>query len=91
MPGPRSGRMTPPHLAQRELVYATPERADEFFAAIVRGFHDDYVAEMWEPHRRVIEFDRYSGKGVPDDRVSLSLRLAFRSVSYTHLTLPTKA
>jgi predicted acetyltransferase len=61
MPGPRTGRMTPPHLAQRDLVYATPERADEFFAAVVRGFHDDYVAEMWEPHRKVIEFDRSFG------------------------------
>jgi hypothetical protein len=52
MPGSRFESMTtPPHLAQRELVYTTPERADEFFAAIVRGFHDDYVSEKWEPHR----------------------------------------
>jgi phenylalanyl-tRNA synthetase beta chain len=28
---------------------------------------------------RVVEFDRYRGKGVPDGRVSLSLRLTFRS------------
>ena len=28
--------------------------------------------------RRVVEFDRYQGKGVPDGRVSLSLRLTFR-------------
>jgi predicted acetyltransferase len=61
MPGPRTGRTTPPHLAQRELVYATPERVDEFFAAVVHGFHDDYVAEMWEPHRKVVEFDRSFG------------------------------
>ena len=38
-------RGTPPHLAHRELVYATPERLDDFFRAIVRGFHDDYVPE----------------------------------------------
>jgi phenylalanyl-tRNA synthetase beta chain len=31
----------------------------------------------------VIEFDRYRGKGVPDDRVSLSLRLTFRSPART--------
>jgi phenylalanyl-tRNA synthetase beta chain len=31
----------------------------------------------------VIEFDRYKGKGVPDDRVSLSLRLTFRSPERT--------
>jgi phenylalanyl-tRNA synthetase beta chain len=31
----------------------------------------------------VIEFDRYRGKGVPDGRVSLSLRLTFRSPERT--------
>jgi predicted acetyltransferase len=62
MPGSRFESMTtPPHLAQRDLVYATPERADEFFAAIVRGFHDDYVSEKWEPHRKVFEYERSFG------------------------------
>ena len=32
---------------------------------------------------RVREFDRYQGKGVPDGRVSLSLRLTFRSPDRT--------
>jgi phenylalanyl-tRNA synthetase beta chain len=32
---------------------------------------------------RVIEFDRYRGKGVPEGRVSLSLRLTFRSPERT--------
>jgi len=32
---------------------------------------------------RAIEFDRYRGKGVPDGRVSLSLRLTFRSAERT--------
>jgi phenylalanyl-tRNA synthetase beta chain len=32
---------------------------------------------------QVIEFDRYTGKGVPEDRVSLSLRLTFRSPERT--------
>jgi hypothetical protein len=44
-------RATAPHLAKRDLVYVTPERLDEFFAAVVRGFHDDYVEAKWEPHR----------------------------------------
>jgi phenylalanyl-tRNA synthetase beta chain len=30
-----------------------------------------------------IEFDRYRGKGVPEGRVSLSLRLTFRSPERT--------
>jgi phenylalanyl-tRNA synthetase beta chain len=32
---------------------------------------------------RVVEFDRYQGKGVPDGKVSLSLRLVFRSSDRT--------
>ena len=32
---------------------------------------------------RVIEFDRYQGKGIPDAKVSLSLRLTFRSSDRT--------
>ncbi|MEO8071353.1 MAG: phenylalanine--tRNA ligase subunit beta, partial [Acidobacteriota bacterium] len=32
---------------------------------------------------RVREFDRYQGKGVPDGKVSLSLRLTFRSAERT--------
>ena len=32
---------------------------------------------------RVIEFDRYQGKGIPETRVSLSLRLTFRSSDRT--------
>jgi phenylalanyl-tRNA synthetase beta chain len=32
---------------------------------------------------RVAEFDRYQGKGVPDGKVSISLRLTFRSSDRT--------
>ena len=32
---------------------------------------------------RIREFDRYQGKGVPEGRVSLSLRLTFRSPERT--------
>jgi len=61
MPGPRRAGTTAPHLAQRDLVYVTPERLDEFFAAVVHGFHDDYVSAKWEPHRRVFEPERSFG------------------------------
>ena len=56
-----TGRSTPPHLAHCDLVYVTPERLEEFFAAILRGFHDEYVADRWEPHRKVFEPERSFG------------------------------
>ena len=52
---------TPPHLAHCDRVYVTPERLDDFFAAILRGFHDEYVADRWEPHRKVFEPERSFG------------------------------
>ncbi len=61
MVGPRIPRSTAPHLAQRDLVYATPERTDEFFAAGMRGFHDDYVANRWAPMHKVFEPERMFG------------------------------
>jgi predicted acetyltransferase len=61
MASPTIRRSTAPHLAQRALVYATRERTDEFFAAVMRGFHDDYVAERWEPMRKVFEPERTFG------------------------------
>jgi predicted acetyltransferase len=61
MPGPTIRPGTAPHLAQRELVYVTPERTEEFFAAVLRGFHDEYVAEAWEPMRKVFEPERSFG------------------------------
>jgi predicted acetyltransferase len=61
MAGPTIRRSTAPHLAQRALVYATPERTDEYFATAMRGFHDDYVAERWEPMHKVFEPDRNFG------------------------------
>ena len=66
MPGPRRAWTTAPHLAQRDLVYVTPERLDEFFAAVVHGFHDDYVSAKWEPHRKVFEPERSFGFAVPE-------------------------
>ena len=63
-------RGTPPHLAHRELVYATPERLDDFFRAIVRGFHDDYAPEKWQPYHRVFEPERSFGFQVDDQWIS---------------------
>jgi predicted acetyltransferase len=61
MAGPMTPRATAPHLAKRDLVYVTPDRLDEFFAAVVHGFHDDYVAAKWEPMRNVFEPERSFG------------------------------
>jgi predicted acetyltransferase len=61
MPGSMVRLTTPPHLAHRDLVYATPGGTDDFFAAILRGFHDEYVADRWEPHRKVFEPERSFG------------------------------
>jgi predicted acetyltransferase len=61
MASPTIRGATAPHLAKRGLVYATPERTDEFFAAVVRGFHDDYVADRWAPMHKVFEPERSFG------------------------------
>ena len=49
-------------------------------AAAVRGTIRSAAPETLES---IVEFDRYQGKGVPDGRVSLSLRLTFRSAERT--------
>src|SRR3954468_15382707 len=61
MPSPRNRLATAPHLAHRELVYLTPERVDEFFAAVMHGFHSAYVADQWKPMHKVIEPERSFG------------------------------
>ena len=61
MSSPTTGASTAPHLAKHDLVYATPERFEEFVAAGLRGFHDEYVADRWEPMRMVFEPQRTFG------------------------------
>ncbi|MFL6045747.1 MAG: GNAT family N-acetyltransferase [Propionibacteriaceae bacterium] len=61
MPSPRNRLATAPHLAHRELVYLTPEQIDEFFAAVMHGFHSAYVADQWKPMHKVIEPERSFG------------------------------
>ena len=49
-------------------------------AAVVRGTIRSAAPEALVS---IVEFDRYQGKGVPEGRVSLSLRLTFRSPDRT--------
>jgi phenylalanyl-tRNA synthetase beta chain len=53
---------------------------DSLPAATVRG---TIRAAAPETLAGIVEFDRYRGAGVPDGRVSLSLRLTFRSPDRT--------
>ena len=61
---------TPPHLADLALTYATADRVDEYFATVLRGFHDDYNPELWRPHQAVFEPDRNFGFAVDGRWVS---------------------
>ncbi|MGH9411156.1 MAG: phenylalanine--tRNA ligase subunit beta, partial [Vicinamibacterales bacterium] len=53
---------------------------DALPAAAVRGTIRSAAPATLE---QIVEFDRYLGKGVPEGRVSLSLRLTFRSSERT--------
>jgi len=62
---------TPPHLAELALTYATPDRIDEYIAAVLRGFHTDYAnPELWQPYRAVFEPERSFGFTVDDRWIS---------------------
>jgi len=50
-----------PHLAELTLTYAEPEGLDSYLAAVLRGFHEDYVRDLWQHGRRVLEPDRCFG------------------------------
>jgi predicted acetyltransferase len=52
---------TPPHLADLQLTYVTADRVEEYLAAVLRGFHEDYNPELWHPHRAVFEPERNFG------------------------------
>ena len=53
--------ITPPHLADLALTYATADRVEEYFTAVLRGFHEDYNPELWGPHQAVFEPERNLG------------------------------
>jgi len=55
---------TPPHLAELTLTPVTPERTEEYYAAVLRGFHSDYKPELWGPHQAVFEPERNFGFAV---------------------------
>jgi predicted acetyltransferase len=52
---------TPPHLAQLELTYTTPDTVEAYLKVVLRGFYDDYKPELWEAGRAVIEPERHFG------------------------------
>jgi predicted acetyltransferase len=52
---------TPPHLADLTLTYATADRVEEYFAAVLRGFHEDYAPDLWRVHQAVFEPERNFG------------------------------
>jgi len=56
--------MTAPHLAELTLMPVTLERTEEYYAAVLRGFHSDYRPELWGPHRAVFEPERNFGFAV---------------------------
>jgi predicted acetyltransferase len=61
---------TPPHLADLTLSYVTPDRVDEYLATVLRGFHEDYTAELWRPYQAVFEPERNFGFAVDGRWVS---------------------
>ncbi len=52
---------TPPHLAALELTPLAPDRAEDFLAAVTRGFHQDYDADATRSARAVLEPERCFG------------------------------
>ena len=52
-------------------------------AAIIRGTIQAAGRETPTPLVDVTFFDRYRGKGVPEDRVSVSVRLTFQAADRT--------
>jgi predicted acetyltransferase len=59
-----------PHLAELEVTYASPERAEEFLRASAHGFHQDYDTERMGPARAVFEPERNFGYTVDGRWVS---------------------
>src|SRR5687768_2052189 len=49
-----------------QLRYASEEGGQEYLAAVVHGFHEDYSVEHWGLDRRWLEWDRSFGFSVGD-------------------------
>jgi predicted acetyltransferase len=84
-----TGRPVPPHLAEPVLTNLDDDR-DEFVAAVLRGFHDDYQPDMWEPHKKVLEPDRTFGYQV-DGRWIATCSAYSRTMSVPGGAVPTAA
>jgi predicted acetyltransferase len=56
----------PPHLAEPQLRYAREDEADAYLAAVVRGFHGDYVPDLFAELKSVAEYERFFGFTVED-------------------------
>jgi predicted acetyltransferase len=52
---------TAPHLAELRLTYTEAGAVDAYLAAVLRGFHADYVQDLWQHSRRVLEPARCFG------------------------------
>ncbi|HEY5821224.1 MAG TPA: GNAT family N-acetyltransferase [Propionibacteriaceae bacterium] len=61
---------TPPHLAEPVLTVVTPERLDDYLGAVMRGFHERYEADLWEPIRAVTDPARNFGFVVDDQWIT---------------------
>ena len=59
-------RPAPPHQAEPKLTYLDEAGKDAYVEAVLRGFHEDYSAELWEPHKKVLEPERSFGFTVGD-------------------------
>jgi predicted acetyltransferase len=83
-------RPVPPHLADPVLTYMPDDGQDDFVAAVVRGFHDDYQPDLLEPHKRALEPDRTFGYQV-DGRWIATCSAYSRSMSVPGGSVPTAA
>jgi predicted acetyltransferase len=84
-----NSRPVPPHLAEPVLTYLDDD-PDEFVAAVLRGFHDDYQPDMWELHKQALEPDRTFGFQV-DGRWIATCGAYSRTMSVPGGSVPTAA
>jgi predicted acetyltransferase len=80
----------PPHLAEPKLTYLDEAGTEAFMAAILRGFHDDYKPDVWEPFEKVLERDRAFGFTV-DGRWIATCGAYTRSMTVPGGSVPTAA
>jgi predicted acetyltransferase len=83
-------RSAPPHLAEPKLTYLDEADTEAFIAAILRGFHDDYNPEVWEPFNKVLERDRSFGFAV-DGRWIATCGAYTRTMTVPGGSVPTAA